>query len=265
MFWRKSALGCSRSWSSVVLTSTKPTIAYLERARTTPLPVFYEESLHKDWAAVVLHDILENHTSRIECLHIDAFWATARMLSAVLASPMPSLRSLSLSVGSLDAPAQDTITLTAAFTGISNLRRLAVSNFAPWSCYSFPGLTHLALFRIASRDMGRRLLDMLAACLHLEVIYIAHIYPKDEGFEPGFDDRSRVISLPCLRSFQAVYLRCEDWPSIFLSHLEVPPHCEFCLQVNNGLDVSSLSLLPDAIHCQPRTWSSRATTRTTTE
>ena len=94
--------------------------------------------------------------------------------------------------GLFDAPAQDTIILTAAFTGISNLRRLAVSNFAPWSCYSFPGLTHLALFRIASRDMGRRLLDMLAACLHLEVIYIAHIYPKDEGFEPGFDDRSRV-------------------------------------------------------------------------
>ncbi|KAL1658836.1 hypothetical protein GGF50DRAFT_66494 [Schizophyllum commune] len=101
MFWRNSALGCSRLWSSVVLTSTKPTIAYVERARTTPLTVFYEESLHKDWAAVVLHDILENHTSRIECLHIDAFWAYARIFSAVLASPMPSLRSLSLSVGSL--------------------------------------------------------------------------------------------------------------------------------------------------------------------
>ena len=59
------------------------------------------------------------------------------------------------------------------------------------------------------------------------------------------------ISLPCLRSFQAVYLRCEDWPSIFLSHLEVPPHCEFCLQVNNGLDASSLSLLPDTMQFQP--------------
>ena len=245
----------------MVLTSTKPTIAYLERARTTPLTVFYEESLHKDWAAVVLHDILESHSSRIECLHIDAFWATARMLSTVLASPMPSLRSLSLSVGSLDAPAQDTITLTAAFTGSSDLRKLAVSNFAPWYCCSFPGLTHLEHLS----DICSRLLVMLAACLCLEAIYIAHIYPNDEGFEPGFDDRNRVISLPCLRSFQAVYLRCEDWPSISLSHLEVPPHCEFCLQVNNGLDVSSLSLLPDAIHCQPRTWSSRATTRTTTE